>query len=169
MTRLLDASSGAIFTMVRSVPMLRWQWRSVPAAALTKRCLSQAPAAASALKTMPLSPTTRPQESNYGLGDMMVPLTIRMKRFALAVSPDGKKIFVTGRSFGQIGEGRDFATVAYSAINGQALWVSRYDGLAHGEDESNDEAYSIAVSTEGERVFVTGSSGGMSARVSMQV
>ena len=89
--------------------------------------------------------------------------------FALAVSADGKKIFVTGRSFGQIGEGRDFATVAYSAINGQALWVSRYDGLAHGEDESNDEAYSIAVSTEGERVFVTGSSGGMSARVSMQV
>jgi hypothetical protein len=34
---------------------------------------------------------------------------------ALAVSPDGKKIFVTRRSFGQIGEGRDFATVAYSA------------------------------------------------------
>ena len=81
--------------------------------------------------------------------------------FALAVSPDGTKIFVTGRSFGQIGEGRDFATVAYSAIDGQELWVSRYDGPAHGEDESNDEAYSIAVSTDGEKVFVTGSSGGI--------
>jgi WD40 repeat protein len=80
--------------------------------------------------------------------------------FALALSPDGTKVFVTGRSFGKIGEGRDFATVAYSAINGQELWVSRYDGPAHGEDESNDEAYSIAVSTDGEKVFVTGSSGG---------
>jgi DNA-binding beta-propeller fold protein YncE len=81
--------------------------------------------------------------------------------FALAVSPDGKKVFITGRSFGQIAEGRDFATVAYSAIDGQALWVSRYDGPAHGEAESNDEAYSIAVSTDGEKVFVTGSSGGI--------
>jgi DNA-binding beta-propeller fold protein YncE len=80
--------------------------------------------------------------------------------FALALSPDGTKVFVTGRSFGDIGEGRDFATVAYSAIDGQVLWVNRYDGPAHGEDESNDEAYSIAVSTDGEKVFVTGSSGG---------
>jgi WD40 repeat protein len=80
--------------------------------------------------------------------------------FALAPSPDGTKVFVTGRSFGTVGEGRDFATVAYSAIDGQALWASRYDGPAHGEDESNDEAYSIAVSTDGEKVFVTGSSGG---------
>src|SRR4029450_9465718 len=63
--------------------------------------------------------------------------------FALALSPDGTKVFVTGRSFGDIGEGRDFATVAYSAIDGQVLWVNRYDGPAHGEDESNDEAYSI--------------------------
>jgi DNA-binding beta-propeller fold protein YncE len=81
--------------------------------------------------------------------------------FALALSPDGTKVFVTGRSFGQIGEGRDFATVAYSATDGQVLWVSRYDGPAHGEEESNDEAYSIAVSTDGKKVFVTGSSGGM--------
>jgi outer membrane protein assembly factor BamB len=36
--------------------------------------------------------------------------------FALALSPDGTKVFVTGRSFGDIGEGRDFATVAYSTI-----------------------------------------------------
>jgi DNA-binding beta-propeller fold protein YncE len=81
--------------------------------------------------------------------------------FGLALSPDGTKVFVTGRSFGQIGEGRDFATVGYSAIDGHELWVSRYDGPAHGEDESNDEAYSIAVSPDGEKVFVTGSSGGI--------
>ena len=81
--------------------------------------------------------------------------------FALALSPDGTEVFVTGRSFGQIGEGRDFATVAYSAIDGHQVWVSRYDGPAHGEDESNDEAYSIAVSPDGKKVFVTGSSGGI--------
>src|SRR5262249_42854970 len=81
--------------------------------------------------------------------------------FALALSPDGTKVFVTGRSFGQIGEGRDFATVASSAIDGQELWVSRYDGPAHGEDESNDEAYSIAVSPDGKTVLITGSSGGI--------
>ena len=81
--------------------------------------------------------------------------------FALALSPDGTKVFVTGRSFGQIGEGRDFATVAYSAIDGHEVWVSRYDGPAHGEDESNDEAYSIAVSPDSKKVFVTGSSGGI--------
>ena len=81
--------------------------------------------------------------------------------FALALSPDGTTVFVTGRSFGPIGEGRDFATVAYSAIDGQELWVSRYDGPAHGEDESNDEGYSIAVSPDGQTIFVTGSSGGI--------
>jgi DNA-binding beta-propeller fold protein YncE len=81
--------------------------------------------------------------------------------FALALSPDGTTVFVTGRSFGEIGEGRDFATVAYSAIDGRELWVSRYDGPAHGEDQSNDEAYSIGVSPDGAKVFVTGSSGGI--------
>jgi len=73
----------------------------------------------------------------------------------------GTTVFVTGRSFGPIGEGRDFATVAYSAIDGHELWVSRYDGPARGEEESNDEAYSIVVSPDGERMFVTGSSGGI--------
>src|SRR4029450_11385554 len=76
MTHLLGARSGAEFTMVPSVPMLLWLWRLVP---ITTPCLSQAPAAASALKTMPLSPTTRTQEQSYGLGDMMAPLTIQTK------------------------------------------------------------------------------------------
>jgi DNA-binding beta-propeller fold protein YncE len=81
--------------------------------------------------------------------------------FALAVSPDGAKVFVTGRSFGEFGEGRDYATVAYSALTGRELWVSRYDGPAHGEDRSNDEAYKVVVSPDGKKVFVTGSSGGI--------
>jgi DNA-binding beta-propeller fold protein YncE len=80
---------------------------------------------------------------------------------ALAVSPDGTTVFVTGRSFGELGEGRDFATVAYSASDGHELWVSRYDGPTHGEEESNDEAYSIVVTPDSKRAFITGSSGGI--------
>src|SRR5262245_31464716 len=81
--------------------------------------------------------------------------------FALVVSPDGTKVFVTGRSFGVLGEGRDYATVAYDAGTGDELWVSRYDGPAHGEEKSNDEAYALVVSHDGSKVFVTGASGGV--------
>jgi outer membrane protein assembly factor BamB len=80
--------------------------------------------------------------------------------FALAVSLDGTKVFVTGRSFGVLGEGRDYATVAYDTSTGEELWVSRYDGPAHGEEKSNDEAYALVVSRDGTKVFVTGVSGG---------
>src|SRR5439155_676570 len=66
--------------------------------------------------------------------------------YAVAVNPDGSRVFVTGRSFGLLGEGRDYATVAYDAATGQELWVRRYVGPGHGEKHSNDEAYAVAVS-----------------------
>jgi WD40 repeat protein len=81
--------------------------------------------------------------------------------YAVAVSPDGSKVFVTGRSFGVLGEGRDYATVAYDAATGQELWVRRYDGPGHGEKQSNDEAYAVTVSPDGTKVFVTGASMGI--------
>jgi len=81
--------------------------------------------------------------------------------YAVAVSPDATTVFVTGRSFGVLGEGRDYATVAYDAVTGQELWTSRYDGPAHGEERSNDEAYALAVTPDGTKIVVTGVSAGV--------
>ncbi|HEX9235892.1 MAG TPA: PQQ-binding-like beta-propeller repeat protein [Actinomycetota bacterium] len=70
---------------------------------------------------------------------------------AIAASPDGTRIFVTGTSPGHLD---DFATVAYDAATGAQLWAARYDGPAHGDDLAAD----IAVSPDGSKVFVTGQS-----------
>ncbi len=69
---------------------------------------------------------------------------------ALAVSPDGSRIFVTGGSKGT-DTGQDFATVAYDAISGQTLWVGRYDARGR-----TDQAIAVLVSANGDRVFVAG-------------
>ncbi len=72
----------------------------------------------------------------------------------LAVSPDGNRVVVTGESDGAAGD-RDFATVAYDAFTGATLWAERYNGPA-GHD---DYAAAVAMSPNGDRVFVTGSTG----------
>jgi len=74
---------------------------------------------------------------------------------SIAVSPDGSRVVVTGYSAGATGS-YDYATVAYDALTGAQLWVSRYNGPGDG----NDEATSVAVSPGGGRVFVTGRSDG---------
>ena len=70
--------------------------------------------------------------------------------FALGVSRDGSRVFVTGGSDGP--SGPDFATVAYDAASGARLWVARYDG------GPGDTARALAVSADGSKVFVTGES-----------
>jgi len=69
---------------------------------------------------------------------------------AVAVSPDGSRVYVTGTS--DSAAGGDFATVAYDASSGAQLWVSRYDDPSH----APDRAFALGVSPDGSRVFVTG-------------
>ena len=70
---------------------------------------------------------------------------------AVAVSPTGDTVYVTGYSYGCVCGGRDYATVAYSAATGAQQWVQRYDGAGLG-----NEALAIAVSPTTGTVFVTG-------------
>jgi sugar lactone lactonase YvrE len=79
---------------------------------------------------------------------------------ALAVSPDGTKVFSTGFSRSSPSS-NDYATVAYDAATGAKLWVQRFDGPAH----LDDQAEAIAVSPDGSTVFVTGTSDGDYATV----
>src|SRR5205823_3945643 len=77
---------------------------------------------------------------------------------ALGVSPDGSKVFVTGSSARRTGI-PDYATVAYDASSGGALWVRRYNGPGHFEDI----ATALGVSPDGSKVYVTGVSDGLTS------
>jgi WD40 repeat protein len=71
---------------------------------------------------------------------------------ALAVSPDGTKVVVTGQSYAAGTEYEDFATVTYDAATGAPLWVRRYDGPG----KEDDIARSVAISPDGAEAYVTG-------------
>lgn len=74
---------------------------------------------------------------------------------ALAVSPDGTKLFVTGNSCDESCTYFDYATVAYDTAGGDQLWVRRLHGPT-----GDDMARAIAVTPDGTRVVVTGNSAG---------
>lgn len=75
--------------------------------------------------------------------------------YAIETSSDGRFVFVTGESLTTSDPlDRDFATVAYDAATGQVVWTAReHVSLV-------DRAWSLAVSPDGDRVFVTGDAAG---------
>ncbi len=78
--------------------------------------------------------------------------------YSVAVSPSGNKVFVTGFSI-VTASYADYATIAYRADNGAQQWARRYNGPAN----AGDAFPSLAVSPGGNRVFVTGTSTGVSS------
>ena len=74
---------------------------------------------------------------------------------AVAVSPAGGRVFVTGSRDAPNGR-PNYATVAYNAATGAQQWVNMYNGPAN----RSDLPESMAVSPRGDRVFVTGYSDG---------
>src|SRR3954466_5694170 len=68
---------------------------------------------------------------------------------SVAVSPDGKRTFVSGTSQGAPGKGQDYATVAYDSAPGAQLWVARYDFRAG--SAGVDREVAMTVSQDGTR------------------
>jgi outer membrane protein assembly factor BamB len=81
---------------------------------------------------------------------------------AMAISPTGSTVYVTGDSDGTANT--NYATLAYNAATGTQQWVARYNGPGNPFSQAN----SIAVSPNGTTVFVTGSSGNDYATVAYQ-
>jgi outer membrane protein assembly factor BamB len=82
------------------------------------------------------------------------PASLNDDASAVAVSPGGAQVYVTGASF-TVATKDDYATVAYNAATGAELWVTRYN------DPTNrvDAASAVAVGPDGAQVFVTGYTG----------
>lgn len=68
----------------------------------------------------------------------------------VAVSPNGKLVFVSGYSNGRYS--LDWATVAYKASTGARVWLKRYKD----PDNMGAAALALAVSASGRTVYVTG-------------
>jgi WD40 repeat protein len=77
---------------------------------------------------------------------------------AIAVSPDGSRVFVTGSRTGTDGGSDfwDYFTVAYDTATGARAWSSTYGGPGVNADVPVD----IGVSPAGDLVYVTGTSVG---------
>ncbi|MCW2929175.1 MAG: repeat containing protein [Actinomycetia bacterium] len=79
---------------------------------------------------------------------------------AIAISPNGKDVYVTGRAL--IGGRTEyFATIAYNATTGAQLWIKRYNPDIY----SPSSGTSVVVNPNGKDVYVTGRSAGTYATV----
>jgi hypothetical protein len=74
------------------------------------------------------------------------------RALAVAVSPAGSTVFVTGSSLGQNGS-YSYTTLAYHAATGAAVWTQRYN-----QGTRNAGASALAVGPGGSTVYVTGAS-----------
>jgi hypothetical protein len=77
--------------------------------------------------------------------------------FSMVLSPDGHYMYATGWSDGEGDYNVDYGTVALATDGpdaGRILWEQRYDGPAG--VHAPDEAFAIAVSPLGDKVFATG-------------
>lgn len=77
--------------------------------------------------------------------------------YAVAVSPDSHKVFVTGTDGFEPGH-RSFETTAFDAATGTLLWATPYDGPPDGLGDNF--GFSVAVSGDGSVAVVTGGSQG---------
>ena len=68
---------------------------------------------------------------------------------ALALSRDGTRLFVTGYSSDVNGK-KEYLTIAYNTANGTQLWTSHYVTPLEGQ------ATAVALSGDGQRLYVTG-------------
>ena len=73
---------------------------------------------------------------------------------AIAIAPDGSRLFVTGTS--PSNGSFNYVTVSYKATNGMEQWVATYDA----KGKLDDVAHDLMVSQDGTAVFVTGFSEG---------
>jgi putative pyrroloquinoline-quinone binding quinoprotein len=71
---------------------------------------------------------------------------------AIAVSPDGSAVYVTG-SAGQASGLNEYATIGYDAATGHQLWLASY-----ATPKATDNAVGLAVSPDGSTVYATGTS-----------
>lgn len=76
---------------------------------------------------------------------------------AVVVSPDSSRVYVAGESTEQdkCCE-NDYATIAYDARSGNELWARRYN--SGNVEYADDRAYFLAISGDGERIYVGGDS-----------
>jgi outer membrane protein assembly factor BamB len=86
--------------------------------------------------------------------------------FDIVTSSDGARVYVTGASTSTAG-GLDYLTIAYNAGTGQQLWIARYDSPNHGADApagASALGTAIAISADGNRIFVSGYSADMNGK-----
>jgi len=118
-------------------------------------------------------PVTVGQEPTAGTHDLAGPVRLlwearydgpfQDKAYSMAASPLGDLVFVTGssQSLPFCVDSADFTTIAYGATTGERIWLARYDGPAGGRDQGR----SVAVSPQGDTVFVAGPSAGLGSGV----